>query len=119
MYENNNHNTPGATSVPPTPAYSDPAVDLIVDSAFGKALASAIMCEFPIASIIAIVIGSQSLDLVEQAKNLAAQRGAKPSGKIIAATVLGKIGKIAGIIMTCFWGIYLFIILAAIFSTLV
>ena len=119
MYGNNNEQyRPEENQVSPIPVYppvmpADPEVDACVDSAFGKALASAIMCEFPIASIIAIVMGSTSLNLVEQAKFMAAQRGVKPSGKIVAATILGKIGKIAGIVMTVFWAIYFFIILVA------
>lgn len=119
MYENNNnYNAPGTNPVPPAyyaaPA-SDPAVDALVDSAFGKGLAATIMCGFPIASIIAIVMGSMGLGLVEQAKTLAAQRGVKPGGKNVAANVLGKIGKIAGIVMTCWWAFY-FIFIVFLFS---
>jgi len=122
MYENNNGSyQPGTNPVPPTPAYapippSDPAVDALVDSAFGKSLAATIMCGFPIASIIAIFFGVAGLNLVEQAKALAAQRGVKPSGKNIAATVLGKIGKIVGIVMTAFWGFYLLLLLIIIIN---
>ena len=119
MYENNNYNTPGANPVPPTPVYAapanDPEVDALVDSAFGKTLAATIMCGFPIASIIAIFMGSTGLGLVEQAKALAAQRGVKPSGKNVAANVLGKIGKIVGIVMTCWWAFY-FIFIVFLFS---
>ncbi len=113
MYEYNNG------SYQPNPPYGagapypmqDPAVESYVEAAFGKSLAATIMCGFPVASIIAIIFGSAGLNLVEQAKNLAAQRGVKPSGKCVAATVLGKIGKIAGIVMTAFWGFYMFILL--------
>ncbi len=117
MYENNNGSyQPETNQVHPAPVYppvtvTDPAVEACVDSAFGKSLASAIMCGFPVASIIAIFFGSAGLNLVEQAKMLAAQRGVRPSGKCVAATVLGKIGKIAGIVMTAFWGFYFFMIL--------
>ena len=114
MYEYNNG------SYQPNPPYGagvpypmqDPAVEAYVEAAFSKSLAATIMCGFPVASIIAIAFGSAGLNLVEQAKNLAAQRGVRPSGKSVAATVLGKIGKIAGIVMTAWWGFYvLFLIL--------
>ena len=112
MYENNNGSYYQSTPPAPTPyPATDPQVESYVDAAFGKSLAATIMCGFPIASIIAIIFGSAGLNLVEEAKSLAAARGVRPSGKNIAATVLGKIGKIAGIIMTAFWGVYLFIIL--------
>lgn len=112
MYENNNG--PYQPGVPPTYApvpTTDPTVESYVNAAFTKSLASVIMCEFPVASIIAIVMGSKGLEFVEAAKTLAAQRGVKPSGKNIAANILGKIGKIAGIVMTIFWGVYFLIFL--------
>ena len=118
MYQNSNndnYNTgtyqPATNPVPTPMQTTDPAVEQCVDAAFGKSLAATIMCGFPVASIIAIIFGSTGLNLAENAKVMAAQRGVKPSGKNVAATVLGKIGKIAGIVMTAFWGFYLFIIL--------
>ncbi len=125
MYENDNNNVsyqveatpvPPATTyapVPPVAPVSDPALDAMVDDAFGKSLAAAIMAEFPVASIIAISFGINSLDMLEQARVLAAQRGAKLSGKAIATKILGMIGKIAGIAMTVFWAIYLTVIFFA------
>lgn len=101
----------------PVPA-EDPTVNAYVDSAFSKALAATIMAEFPIASIIAISFGSTALDIADRAKMLAQQRGVKPSGKVVAATILGKIGKIVGIVMTVFWAVYLFIFML-IFSDLI
>lgn len=107
MYENNNsyqpYTTPASAPIPMT----DPEVESYVEAAFGKSLAATIMCAFPVASIIAIFFGNTGLNLAESAKQLAAQRGVKPSGKNIAAVVLGKIGKICGIVMTAFWGFYL------------
>ena len=114
-----NNNGYQQNNMPPQPTYAptDPQVDALVESAFGKGLAATIMCGFPIASIFAIVCGSSAVNMVEQARQMAAQRGVRPSGKNIAAQVLGKIGKIAGIAMTIFYGVYFlilfFIILAA------
>lgn len=113
MYENNYQNYQPETTPAPVPVQPNAAsVQAYVDAAFGKALASAIMCEFPIASIIAIIFGCKALSMMETAKAVAASMGIKPSGKLIAVNILGKIGKIAGIIMTIFWGIYLIFLLA-------
>lgn len=118
MYENNN----GMGYTQPQTNYSaamnDPQVDSCVENAFGKGLAATIMAWFPIASIIAIIFGNKAQEMVESAKIMAAQRGVNISGKNIAAKVLGTIGKIGGIVMTVFWGIYLFIIFAVIMAAL-
>ena len=113
MYENNNgYYQPGINPTPTPMQVTDPTADAYVEEAFGKSLAATIMCSFPVASIIAIVFGSKGLELVEKAKMSAATSGAKLSGKSIAATILGKIGKIAGIVMTVFWGLYLLMLFA-------
>ncbi|MBE6923611.1 MAG: hypothetical protein E7466_00015 [Ruminococcaceae bacterium] len=93
-----------------------PEVDAVVDSAFGKCLAATIMCSFPITSIISIVLGSSGLKQVDQANQMAAYYGATAGGKCVAAKVLGKIGKIAGIAMTCFWGLYFLLVIGIIAS---
>ena len=117
MYNDNNSNyQPGAEYVSTPVQMPDPIVESYVDEAFSKSLAATIMCGFPVASIIAISFGSTGLTLVENAKKVAAERGVKPSGKNIAANVLGKIGKIAGIVMTAFWGFYLLLILIILLS---
>ena len=119
MYENNNgYYQPNPGNPVPPPPYTprvanDPAVDAYVESAFSKTLASAIM-----ASIIAIIFGNTGLQLSEQARAMAAQRGVKISGKNIAAKVLGMVGKIGGIVMTSFWGIYLLILLIILMEAL-
>ena len=114
MYENNY----GQYQPGPNPYYQpvmpDPQVASLVDAAFGKSLAATIMCWFPVASIIAIFMGSAGLNMVEQAKWLARQRGSIISGKNVAATVLGKIGKIAGIVMTVWWAFYILFIIVMI-----
>lgn len=89
----------------------------MVDEAFSKGLAAAIMSCFPVASIIAIVFGSRALELVEMLRGHAAANGFKPSGKNIAAKVLGKVGKIVGIVMTSIWGFYFFALTIALLST--
>lgn len=127
MYENNNYGQyqPGPGPNPyyppapnPAPTWTDPEVEARIDAAFGKSLAATIMAGFPVASIIAIFFGNTGLNMVDEAKRLAAQRGAKPGGKNIAATVLGKIGKIAGIVMTAFWGFYFFILMMIILGAM-
>lgn len=100
------------------PSGEHPAVTASADAAFGKSLAAAIMCSFPITSIIAIILGSAGLSLVEETNRLAAQYGVSAGGKNVAAKVLGMIGKIAGIVMTVFWGLYFLILLLAIGSVM-
>ena len=58
------------------------------------------------AVIIAIIFGCKALSMMETAKAVAASMGIKPSGKLIAVNILGKIGKIAGIALTAFWAFY-------------
>ncbi|MBR5517846.1 MAG: hypothetical protein IKV86_02335 [Clostridia bacterium] len=101
-----------------TYASSDPQVDALVEGAFGKGLAATIICGFPIASIIALVLGNTAVNMVEQARQMAAQRGVNISGKNIAAQILGKIGKIAGIAMTIFWAVYFLILFSIILAAL-
>lgn len=96
-----------------------PVVEECVGSAFGKALASVIICSLPIGSLIGIFLGNSGLNYAERANVLAAQYGCRAGGKNIAAKILGKIGKITSVVMTIFWGIYFFILFMAImFSTL-
>ena len=101
-----------------TYATTDPQADALVEGAFTKGLAATIMCGFPVASIIAIIFGSTALGMVEQARQIAAQRNVKISGKNIAANILGKIGKIAGIAMTIFWGVYFLILFSIILAAM-
>ena len=96
---NGNYNTQPAYA----PYMPDAEVTSLTDSAFGKGLAAAIMAWFPIASIIAIFFGAKAGALVRQARELAASRGCMTSKKLIPANVLGKVGLIAGIVMTVFW----------------
>ena len=81
-----------------------------VDSAFSKTLASTILAWFPICSIIAIIMGSKGLFLARRADDLAAHYCIIAGGRNIAAKIMGKIGKIAGIVMTCIYSLYFFII---------
>ena len=110
---------------PVQPVYAQPPVQPVgptveqvvhdlADKAFGKALAAAIMSAFPITSIIAIVMGSGALKLVNQARDIATPYGIFGGGKYIAARVLALVGKYTGIAMTIFWGLYFLIFAIAI-----
>lgn len=83
----------------------------MVNSAFSKGLAAAIIASLPIGSIIAIFLGNSSLKLVANLRNHAAYNGIKPSGKNIAAKILGMVGKITGIVMTAVWAYYFIFII--------
>ncbi len=107
-YNDQSYNPQPVSPYPAQPRPEDiPGLQQLVNSAFGKALASVIMAELPIASIIAIFMGSSANKLVAKAENLAAQYGTKAGGKKIAAKIMGKIGFFMGIGMTIFWGIYI------------
>lgn len=95
-----------------------PTVEQVVhdlaDKAFGKALAAAIMSSFPITSIIAIVMGSGALKLVNQARDIATPYGVKGGAKYFVARGLGLYGKFTGILMTVVWALYFLIIVGII-----
>ena len=105
--------TQPAAPVYAPPAPSAPTVEQVVhglaDQAFGKALASVIMSAFPVASIIAIVMGSKALELVNQARDIATPYGMFGGGKYMAASIMAMVGKYTGIAMTVFWGLYIFL----------
>ncbi len=88
--------------------------DGMIEETFGKALASAICASFPVASIVAIVLGNNALKKWKEATALSQQYRFKLTGKSIPTRVLGLVGKIAGIAMTVFWGAYLSFLLAII-----
>ena len=97
------------------PAYNNCEADVeqLVNDAFSSGLAATICAGFPVASIIAIGKGSKALKKREEAQKLAETYGFKLPGKNIAAKILGMIGKIAGIVMTVFWPLYIIILIAA------
>lgn len=97
------------------PAYQQPIPQLkeLGDSAFGKGLAAAIMAEFPVTSIIAIIMGSKAQNLAAQAEAMAARYGVSAGGKCIAGKIMGKIGKIMGIVLTVFYAFYFLLLIAA------
>ncbi len=84
----------------------DPMIDSYAETAFNKGLAAAIMSEFPVASIIAIFMGAKGEAAAKDAEELAKSCGVSAGGKCIAGKVLSKVGKIVGIVMTAFWGVY-------------
>ena len=98
------------------PDFVHPEVQAKEDSAFGKGLASLILAEFPIGSIFAIGLGSKAQALAAESKQMAAFYGVDTHGKGQAGRILGKIGKILGIVMTSFWALYIVIIAAALGS---
>lgn len=103
-----------------TPVKEDESAQLqqLLDQAFSKALASAIMAEFPVASIISIFMSKQASKLVTKIDTITNQAGKNPGGKRIAAKVLSKVGFIAGIINTIGWaivGLYLVAYFALLF----
>lgn len=92
----------------PRPVYVvDPDVAALTGTAFSKGLAAAIMCQFPVASVIAIFYGSKAMNAVVTARDVAARRGVRAPKKLIAAKILGTVGKFAGIGYTVFWAVYL------------
>ncbi|MBP3413713.1 MAG: hypothetical protein J6L81_00750 [Clostridia bacterium] len=99
---------PAATAPADTQQNSAAATEnhSMVNSAFGKGLAATILAWFPITSIIAIFLGGSATKLVKKLRDHATANGIKPSGKNIAAKILGMVGKIGGIAMTIFWVIY-------------
>lgn len=110
---------------PVQPVYAQPPVQPVgptveqvvhdlADKAFGKALASAIMSAFPVTSIIAIVMGSKALKLVNQARDIATPYGVKGGAKYFVARGLGLYGKFTGILMTVVWALYFLIIVGII-----
>ncbi len=100
---------------PQPAAGSDPQVASLANSAFTKGLIAAILCEFPIGSIIAIFFGGTAQKLAQQAADLAVSLGISAGGKNVAARILGKVARIVGIVMTIFWAVYfLFIIIGGI-----
>ena len=94
--------------------------DNLIEETFGKALASAICAGFPVASIVAIVLGQRSLENWKKATALAEKHRFRLTGKNIPTRVLALVGKIAGIAMTAFWGVYLIflIVFVALAATL-
>ena len=94
------------------PDFVHPEVQAKEDSAFGKGLASLILAELPIGSIIAIGLGSKAQALAAESKQMAAFYGVDTHGKGQAGRILGKIGKILGIVMTCIYPIYILLIAA-------
>lgn len=89
---------------PPQPDFLPPDIQQMVDSVFGKALAATIMCEFPIASIIAIFFGNNALKEIITLMDICKSMGIRLPGKLIAGRILALVGKISGIVCTCIYG---------------
>lgn len=74
-----------------------------INAIFGKALAAAIMSEFPVASIIAIFFGNNALKEIMELMDICRSMGVRLPGKLVAARILGIVGKISGIVCTCIY----------------
>ena len=70
------------------------------DSAFGKALASVILSDIPLGSIIAIILAAVAKGGAKKAEGLASSYGLPAGGKVTAAKILSTIGLILGIVCT-------------------
>ena len=70
------------------------------------------------ASIFAIAAGAKAEKLAAQAQEMGARYGIGGGGKAMAGKIMGKIGKIMGIVMTAFWGFYLLYFLVIILSAM-
>lgn len=101
-----------------SPVHPDEAVaNQLIEGTFGKAIAAVVCSSFPIASIVAIVLGNQTLQTWKQAKALADRGGFRLGGKSIPTRIMALVGKFTGIAITPVWAIYFVaIILAIIFS---
>ena len=84
----------------------NPEVEAGVNSAFGMALASVIMANFPLVSLVGVILGALALKGVKKVDNLAASYGVEAGGKRTAAKIMGMIGTIYGGVLTAFYGLY-------------
>ena len=97
---------------PTQPDILPPDIQQMVDSVFGKALASTIMSEIPVASIIAFFFGNNAFKTTNEIVEICVARGIRVPGKLKAARILSRIGKFAGLGFSIFWGCYFGFILA-------
>lgn len=75
-------------------------IKALADEAFTKCLVSAILANFPIASIFAIFLGNAGLKVAKKATEYAEEHGTKTGGKNIIAKILGNVGKWLGLYNT-------------------
>ena len=97
QYQQPQYQQPVQTNILP------PDIQQRIDGVFGKALASTIMSEFPIASIIAIFFGNNALKEIMELMDICRTMGIRLPGKLVAARILGIVGKISGIVCTCIY----------------
>ena len=98
-----------STSTNEISSESKNALALIVDNAFAKGLASVIMAQFPIASLISIFLARNASSLVAEAEKIAADTGLNAGGKNTAAKVMGIVGFWIGIGYCAFWALFFFL----------
>ncbi|MBQ2781553.1 MAG: hypothetical protein IJF42_08390, partial [Clostridia bacterium] len=108
-----------AQPVAPQPTYEPAGItpeeeDDMSGSILTKGILAIIFAWEPILSIIAIVFGSKAGKWYDQ---LCARAGREIGGRAKVGRILGKIGKIGGIVMTVFWPIYIFIIIVAVLAS--
>lgn len=98
--------------------YDDPEIEDKVNYNFKKALASVILAEFPIMSIVAFFLSHSAWKCAWELTGLAKERGVRLPGKNIAVKILSGIGRGISIFGTIFWTIYLLLIVLAIVENL-
>lgn len=76
-----------------------------------KAIAAAVMSEFPVASIIAIIVGANNRRRIQDYLAM----GGKMTPKVRVSHILSTVGLWLGVGMTIIWGIY-FLYFCLIFS---
>ena len=84
----------------------DPMIDVLAGQAFSKGLASVILSQFPIASIIGLILGSKGVKSANMARDLANAQGVKGGGKYMVGRILSTIGKFMSLFYTIFWALY-------------
>ncbi len=98
--------------------YDDPEIEGEVERIFKKALASVIIAELPIMSVVAFFLSHSAWKRAWELTDLAKERGVRLPGKNIAVKILSGIGRGISIFGTIFWTIYFLLIALAISGNL-
>lgn len=93
------------------PQYNQPYPAPETPDFLPKAIAAVVMSEFPIASIIAIVVGANNRRRIQDYLAM----GGKRTPKVRVSSILSTVGLWLGVGMTIFYAIYFFIYFMAFF----